>query len=301
MGGTGKRNRVNRFKYRYHGLNVSSAIEFPEWQTFASDFPAEPDVVVSQPAEDAFSSPRQVGEHAFVAQGTGRFRIRDGRQIEVLPDADVPPARLRAYLIGSAWGALLYQRGALLLHGSAVQTPHGAAVFCATRGYGKSTLAALLTSAGFDLISDDMCCLNVPPEGSPTIHLSTPRLKLCHDAVEQLSWGQAGRVEPFRAAKSHFAFDGSPTQIVHSVRSLFLLDWGDLSITRLCGFGALRRFVSVATWRGNLLMSTGDPGEHMRQCAELINRTPLFEFRRPRDFGKVDQGIRLLSSHLNSE
>jgi len=73
---------------------------------------------------------------------------------------------VRLYLLGSAWGALCYQRDLLVLHASAVRVDGRAVAFCGRPGMGKSTLAAWLAESGHALVSDDLARFEtLPREG----------------------------------------------------------------------------------------------------------------------------------------
>ena len=53
--------------------------------------------------------------------GVARYRVEEGKRIFVEPLANASPEKVRLFLLGSTMSALLYQRGLLPLHGSAVE------------------------------------------------------------------------------------------------------------------------------------------------------------------------------------
>ena len=58
----------------------------------------------------------------FTVEGIGRFRISKGEQIAwQRADLSVSDQDLRTFLLGSAFGAVMIQRGMLVLHGNALE------------------------------------------------------------------------------------------------------------------------------------------------------------------------------------
>jgi len=293
---------MRHWRYSYHGLDVISELRLPEWGTFERElFAGEPDVRISirtGPIDFGTATPVQ-GEYRFFVKEVGWFRVRDGREIVLQPLDSANPRRVRIFLLSSAWGALLYQRKSLVIHASAVQIADGGAVlFCARRGEGKSTLAALLGAQGCTLISDDFCCLNVREGEPPMIYPSIPRVRLWSDAIRQLGWETArSEADTMRLGKFQYSLASNTLVDPLPIREIYLLGWGETGIERLAGFSALRRFLSAARWRTDLLMSVGNPAEHLQQCANLLRRVPVSELRRPKHLEVAPEVVRLLTKY----
>ena len=121
------------------------------------------------------------GDLRLTVEGIGYFRIHNGEQIawqrarENVSDQD-----LRTFLLGSAVGALLIQRGILVLHGNALERDGQAIVCLGHSGAGKSTLAYALMHQGWRLLADDLVAITPDGQVLPGI----PRIKLWHDAVK---------------------------------------------------------------------------------------------------------------------
>ena len=63
---------------------------------------------------------------------------------------------VRLFLLGTMIGAIMMQRGHLVLHGNSVRIGGSSAVVVGHSGAGKSTLAAEFLSLGLDVLSDDV-------------------------------------------------------------------------------------------------------------------------------------------------
>ena len=121
------------------------------------------------------------GELQLDVEDVGFFWISSGNRIAWSRwSADVSDQTIRAYLLGSALGALLIQRSVLVLHGNAL-TKDGQAIICVgDSGAGKSTLAYTLMTLGWELLADDLVAIT--PEG--VVLPGVQRIKLWGDAVE---------------------------------------------------------------------------------------------------------------------
>ncbi len=126
------------------------------------------------------------GRLLLKVDGVARYLITDGRRIVFERMEGVPDEEVRLFLLSSGVGALLHQRGDLVLHGSAVATGAGAAAFLGVSGAGKSTLAAALQQRGHALLTDDLCVVRPGADGLLMVQPGPPRFKLWRDALERL-------------------------------------------------------------------------------------------------------------------
>ena len=121
------------------------------------------------------------GDLRLTVEGIGRFRISNADQITwQRADGTVSDQDLRTFLLGSAVGALLIQRGMLVLHGNALERDGQAIVCLGHSGAGKSTLACALMQQGWRLLADDLVAITADGQVLPGI----PRIKLWHDAAK---------------------------------------------------------------------------------------------------------------------
>jgi len=108
----------------------------------------------------------------------GELMIKQGALIEIRTLPDVDEDLIRLYLLGSAMGCLLHQRGIIPLHVSTVCINGQAWAFTAPSGTGKSTLAARLHHfQNCPMVSDDVAALHVI-DGQAYIAGGPPLMKL---------------------------------------------------------------------------------------------------------------------------
>ena len=291
--------------YSYAGLRVVSELRIPEWEVFGEEEPCDhPDVRITleDPASGAEGGETVRPEEVrFFVPEAGRFRVCEGREIRVAPAVGLDAPEIRLFLLGSAWGALCYQRGLLVLHASVVQVGPGAVAFLGPSGAGKSSLAAGLVAQGYPLVGDDLCCIDLAGQ-VPRVHPSAPRLKLWSEALGRLGWSTDGlardhvRVDKFHVdlkdLKDRVA-TGAPGTL--ALRSVYLLEWGQQEVVRLSGVGGLRRLIRSATYRPGFLGPLGRTATYWEQCAKLARAVPVWEFRRPRDWSQASAAIDLLA------
>jgi len=289
---------MSHWRYHHHGLRVFSDLELPEWAFCAVAADSSPCDVRIRLAD---REPEPLAEDfPFPVPHVAVFTIRGTSEIVAVPEPGVSSHRVRLFLTGSAWGALMYRRGALLIHASAIGTSLGAVAFCARSGSGKSTLAALLSSEGYPLISDDLCCVRMSRGEQPMLYPSVPRLRLWHDAAEELGWAASVREDDqFRSGKHLYMKRRSDCPDPQPLRALYILGWGAPAILHLQGFNAITRLLATATWRGELLLATGRPEEHFANCSALLRQVECWEFRRPRELSQLIENSRVLIRHIS--
>jgi hypothetical protein len=292
--------------YFYSGLRVTSEILIPEWDRFKQESPwAGPEISIVQGALLGDTEvPGTAGAvtdsdlyRLFVPE-VGSYTVRNGNEILVRPVAGAADNNLRLYLLGSAWGAVCYQRGLFVLHGSAVAVGSAAVAFCAHSGMGKSTTAAWLASRGFPLVSDDLCRVDISTQHKPILYPSVQRLKLWSESLGALGWdSQTFQRDHTRHEKFHVPWSGLSQTDPLPLHAIYLLDWGELGIRRLTGRVALQRFLSAATYRGNLLEPMGQWPSYCARSIKLLQQAPAWEFSRSREFAEMGSSIELLLAH----
>lgn len=190
-------NDWNMRYYRAFGLTIGSAFDLPELelcdaQSGESRRSVRPDVrivpgTVNRP--DPVSVLERLHEFSTSEQylglgGIGKFLIRDAGEV-IVDLVEGFPEELASYaLLGPVFATLLHARGAVILHGSALDVDGQAVVFVGDKGAGKSTTAGAFASAGHPLLTDDVVALTWGDDGRARIIPSFPSMKLTPAAIE---------------------------------------------------------------------------------------------------------------------
>ncbi len=152
--------------YWAYGLRIHSEIVCPELPMHPEpagdadlDIRLLPPVDhISESLENGYYEVRP-GFFRMAVRGVALYLVEEGARISIVPLVGASQEQLRLFLLGSAMGALLYQRGLFPLHGSAVETSWGAMIFVGAQGAGKSTLASEFHRQGYRVLSDDVCAV----------------------------------------------------------------------------------------------------------------------------------------------
>ncbi|MDI4646938.1 aldolase [Cohnella hashimotonis] len=184
--------------YRAFGLDMASTIPLPELPPAGAGRTAGmPDVTIDtadpvplreelEASGSNFSLTREGSRFLFLIPDTAVYCIDEGRHIAVAPLPGADPEKVRVYLLGTCFGALLLIRGLLPLHGSAVVIGDRAYAFVGDSGAGKSTLAAALVGMGHRLLSDDVVAVAAGVDGRSYVMPAYPQQKLWRESLDGL-------------------------------------------------------------------------------------------------------------------
>ena len=179
--------------YSAYGLSIWSEIELPElFPARESEHNSATDVhitlgrVSESGLEDAGKTPdwfqASPDELWLDIEGIARFLITNGNRITIDPYPGGDKESIRLFLLGSAFGAILFQRSHFVLHGNAIRIGDQCLVCVGDSGAGKSTLAAGFMQRGYSIISDDV----VPVDDKQRAIPGFPRIKLWQDTADKL-------------------------------------------------------------------------------------------------------------------
>ncbi|KGG26544.1 MULTISPECIES: hypothetical protein [unclassified Prochlorococcus] len=186
--------------YTAFGLQISSDIQLPELRTEVKA-EAGPDQVIIAASSRKDWPAINASDHSTPSlqmipadwrlelEGIGWFRAHEGRFISWQRwDDSVSDRDLRTFLVSSALGALLIQRGFLVLNGTALVKDGKALLLLGSPASGKSTLAWCLHQQGWQLLSSELTVIDEQGMVLPGMQ----QLKLWYDAAEELmlDWQQ---------------------------------------------------------------------------------------------------------------
>ena len=296
---------VSAFDYSVFGLHVRSRLELPE--LFPASAAAAPDVTIELGSVPMVRHGENDGLNdvdgalVLVIPEVARYRIEAGNRITVDSEPGVPERNLRLFLLGSAFGVLLHQRGLLPLHANAIEIGGRAVAFMGPSGAGKSTLAAWFHDGGFKVIADDVCVVSFNLDGRPCTSPGLPRLRLWADALQLMGRDLQGLSRSF-LSDEHEKFD-VPMDAASSARSqlplaaIYLLDRGsEFSIVPLRGIEAADA-VFANTYRGGYLAKTSAQKQHWESAVRLVRGTPVFRAIRQWDSSALEEQCSRLLHH----
>jgi len=288
-----------QYDYRAFGLDIRCNLPLPEIPT-AAQCSANPDLVIDVATKTA---PQRMSDTSEVVlrddwailpiPTVGEFWVSNGRCIQGFldPQADIHLAKV--FLLGSAIGLVLHQRGLLVMHASAVLIDGRATLFVGDSGAGKSTIAASLARDGYDVLADDVMPIAYDSDKRAVVWPGACAFKLWGDTVDSLGL-QRERLVPISNRDNKF-YVLNPRTVADEAYPIARIielarvteEQPSVSLDALGPLEALR-VVSTNTYRTNYIDLLGRRHEHFRQCGQLIHQVPVLQLRRPWDL----QGIR---------
>jgi hypothetical protein len=246
--------------YHLAALKLESDLELPELMPWDGPDDAPADLIIRlgklPPRLDMPDHVAPVfqtkgrSEYLLALPGTGRILVQDGRKVTVDPDPEADPTDTGAFLTGTIQAVLWHQRGLLPLHACAVAIDGRAVALAGPPAGGKSTLAAVLSAKGYQVLADDICIVDVRDGADIKVLPISPQLRLWCDALDHLGIPTGG-LRRALSSKEQFLLDrraggAREPRTLAAVVVLLRQLTGALSIERLHGalaVGALRDVV----------------------------------------------------------
>ena len=231
---------------------------------------------------------RDVLEHSgegwlIKIHGIADFEVIGGRQIQVWPAAAATQKDIEIFLFGLAWATLCHQRGVLPLHASAITTKRGITAFAGPSGVGKSTTAALMSSIGYGLVTDDILAVTFNPEAVPGAWPYLRRLKLQCGPIDQLALTPAELVSEQLDKEKHFVRPKSVADDTwNRLDRIYLLQNGTADsrdpINQITGAEAVRALIDY-TYYLDFVLDCGGFRDHLALCTQLASKIPVYRLR----------------------
>ena len=224
----------------------------------------------------------------------------DTMQIRCRPKPEIPEVTVRHLLLDQIIPLVLSRREAVVLHASAVLTPHGVIGFAGKSGQGKSTLAASFAQQECALVSDD-CLVLRAVHGCWIALPSYPGVRLWPSTAEALVRENTHTGDVAHYSMKQRISDAELLPFANKsapIRRLFFLadDASHVSIQRLSSGQA---FVSLVGFTYNLDIE--DPAFLRRQfeaVGQLTTDVPAYAIHYPRQFASLPAVWETILNHL---
>ncbi len=234
------------------------------------------------------------------APGTGRFLIKRGQEVVFELEPGVPAQACAAYLQGTVMGALLHQRGGIVLHSSGIEADGGAILFAGASGEGKSTLVAALSTRGYPVICDDVSHVSFNQEGRPLVSSDARRIKLTDESIHAtgLEMGRreavlANTEKTYVKPAKHWTGSDLPLRAIYLLQSAAI---NDAVVARLPSAMALNELRGNAH-RPNIVLHTGQLPRYFQASAKILEHAPVYVVKRGRDLSKLASTMDILEAH----
>jgi len=302
--------------YRGYGLWLCSQMVLPEFLPaapvagadirirFAPDARRQWTASGASEADGTNFVPARDGGYVMRAAEVCDYWVRDGCDITLTPADGVDPASVRLFLVGSAIGMALHQRGLLVLHGATVQRDAGATIFVADSGAGKSTLAASLGRSGHAILGDDTMPVWPAQTGGFEVWPGSRMFKLWSDTIGALG-GSADDLESVgrRFDKFFLPNKAQAPDAAIPISEIVLLQ-ADATATGpvlepIVGLEALR-VITEHTYRPEYVRLLAREAAHFKLCARLAGGVTVARLRRPWDLRRIGETVAALRTRWSA-
>ena len=298
------------YRYQAFGIHFASCIPCPQLKPST----ATPNVEIKAgTVPDCLAQIRKQGrryqatddELLLKIPDVAAYWVKGGESIVIDRAPQSDDAAVQLYLWGFSIGALLDQRGLLVLHGSAVVVQGSAVLFLGKSGAGKSTLATAFHKLGYWLAADDICAIEVTPEHL-MLHPSFPQVKLWDDACQKLDREQGfihqKSIEPIYSRPGKYAvyFENSFWQHPLPLKRIYLLTPSDSQSLTLQPITGLQKIplLQQQTHGFPLVQYMGYGERHLQQCIRVASQIPLVKVVRPLDTFLLEELVDLIEADV---
>jgi len=149
--------------------------------------------------------------------GVARYLVEGGNSVTIDKADGSASTQVEHFFKMTPLAALLYQRGIMAMHASAVCGDNGAVLIAGASGVGKSTLLAALLLRGWKMLADELSVVAIDESGTPLVFPDCPELALWPDAAEKLGISASSYYDSKRlkfSFKDNFVSEPKPLSVI---------------------------------------------------------------------------------------
>jgi hypothetical protein len=236
-------------------------------------------------------------------QGLARFAIEGGREIMVDIEPGAWERNAVGFILGTAFGILLHQRGALVLHGAAVEKDGRAIAICGASGAGKSTLAAALCREGCSFVTDDICVVDIDEPRRPVVLPDGRRLKLWKESIDRLDFATRQGEAVSETFEKYYIDPFDSVAAPPKLSAFYVLR--ETSSATSPRFESLplpdaMQILEIEAYRPELRQIMGRKPELFAKSAAVLGYARAFLLHRPRGFDHLTETVTSLRAHWDT-
>lgn len=294
---------MDRHWYRAHGLSIASQLSCPELSPLENTGrldEADIRIELGDLSQVKLDNPDEARSHylgegrlLINIPGLARYQAARGRLIIVDPGEGGSESEIRLFLLGSAMGAILHQRGLLPLHANGVEIGGKCIIFAGHSGQGKSTLAHAFAQRGFRLLSDDLCALQSGEKETLALP-GIPHIKLWEDSLRRVDTNpddhkrvRQGQDKFFLGMADSYCRQALPLGNIYTLHYHENPEIRFQTLPPVDSLIALKRH----TYKPHVVKRMNIEKAHLQKCFQLLANHRVTRIYRPRDYAMLDDLI----------
>lgn len=294
------------YNYKAYGLMVNSELLIPELETAEGT----PDVIIKfgkvpmhleNASETGIRFEASQDEFLLKIDNIARYYVWAGREIVIEPLNEGREDDIIVFLLGTVFGALLHQRGFLVLHGSCIEVNGEGVLFTGVSGIGKSTLAAAFYEKGYPVLTDDVSAVFIGEDEAPYIMPGMPSLKLWQDSAVKFGKDTQTLV-PLRKEMNKYRLEIGDKFVAGPLplSRIYILNTDFETEIKINEISSLDRLTTLIdnTYRIRFLKGQGGKALHFKQCAVLANKVGIYRVQRPKSGFRINELLERLEKEL---
>lgn len=296
--------------YKAFGFRINSQIEMPELIKLDENENLEEIVIEYGDLTQLWANVGEKGKFIvtekmvlFRIENTAIFCIKDGNKIIVTPLCEGNNDKMRLFILGTCMGSILMQKNIYPLHGSAIEINGKAYAFIGDSGAGKSTLARAFLHRGYRLLSDDVIAVTFSDENqNPFVISSYPQQKLWEESLYNFEMNR-NNYNPLFERETKYAVPVR-TQFLDNhlpLSGIFEVAKSDMNEITLQHTNPLEGIHTLYrnTYRNMLIPRMGLLDWHFKNSVNILNRTKLFEIKRPSSRFTANELVEIVLETIN--
>lgn len=292
-----------KYYYEVYGLKIKSDIKLPELVE-SNDANYEINICIGITPIDVLKSIEQ-GRNLYInceeiwfnIKSVGTYLIYNGNTIVVDKDIDADIEDVKAYLLGSALGMILFQRNTLAIHGGTVVINNKTLTIVGDSGAGKSTLTTALRLHKYLFMADDVSVIN----DNLMINSSYPQQKLCKDTMLKLGY-ELSKFKKIDDDREKYKIPVKEDFISKPVKmgAICEIKIGDNSKVEIEEIKGKEKLIILINniYRVELIKKSGIQPEYFKKCLKIAQNIKFYRMYRPQNKYTISEQIKVLQNTL---
>jgi energy-coupling factor transporter ATP-binding protein EcfA2 len=301
------RNREQDFyKYNAFGLQIESEVEIPgflqgEGKRDLTILYGTTPVKIEDALEVTENYQISKNEFLFYIKNVAHYYVKNGNLIIIDPDENNDYNSIKIYLVATAIGILLLQRGMIPIHGSSVVIDDHCVILTGECGSGKSTLCSAMRKIGYKFMADDISVVTLSGDGIPMVQPAFPQQRLCENTVKLMGYDISKlsltcKDDDKYIVNAHESFINKPVPL-SAIFELSPKNNCTVSISRVLGTEKLGSFMRNIYWVP-MLSIIGCTPMCFKKCINIVHNISFYKMQRPIGRFFIDEQIKFITETL---